>query len=143
MGDAEGGAAGQPLEVANAPKQCAQARPVGGRFDQRADCRLPRRDCGGVEQRPQKPLAEEPRAHRRHGLVEHAEERVADATAARLEELERRDRRLVEHQRVGGGQALQAREVAERVALGRAEVRERGRRCPEAGAEIADSEGRQ
>ena len=141
VGDPEGRAAGQPFEVADAAQERAQARPLGGRLDQRADRRLARRDRRGVEQRPQEPLAQEASPHRRHRLVQHAEERVPDAAPARLEQLERRDRRLVERQRVRRGQALQTREMAESVALGRAQVRERGRRRPEAGAEVADAEG--
>ena len=138
---AERRAAGQPLEVADPSQQGAQSRPLRRRLDHRADRGLARGDRGRIEKRPQEPLAEETGAHRRHGLVEDAEERVADAPAARLQELERHDGGLVQQHGVGGGQALEPRQVAERIPLGGAQIRERGAGGAQAQREIGDAEG--
>ncbi len=140
MAEPEDGAAREPLEVADAAQQPAQDVPHLRRVRQRLHRVLPRADGVGIEQRAQQPLAKEPRAHRRHRLVEHAEERVARAAVAGVEQLERLHGRRVEGERVSGVQPLQPREVPELLALRRPQVGEGAGRRLHADRELADTE---
>ena len=74
MGRAQGGAAGEPLQVADRTQAAAQGRPGGGIVDERRHCLLPRGDGHRIAQGPEQPLAEEARSHRGDGGVEHPEE---------------------------------------------------------------------
>ena len=122
MGLAERRAARQPLEVTYGPEEGAQPRAPGGLRDQRGDRGLALVDRRGIEERPEKPVTEEPRPHRRHRPVEHAEERRASVPAAALEELEGLDRRRVEDHGVHRREPREVPEVTERGALGGPEV---------------------
>ena len=141
VGDAERGAAGEPLQIADSAQERAQLRAGLGRLNERADRVLPLGDRRGVAQRLQQPLAQPPRAHRRDGLVERADERVAHAAVGRAQELERLDGRLVQRETVRSGETPEAEHVAEVLALRRPHVGERGRPRLQAQREIAHAEG--
>ena len=74
VGDAEGGAAGQALEIADRAQRRAQTRARLRRPDEGADRVLPLANARRVAQRLEHPLAQQARAHRRHRLVERADE---------------------------------------------------------------------
>ena len=143
VGHPERGAAREPGEVADRLQQPAYRRARVGRVDQRGDRVLAGGDGAGIEQRLEQPLAEQAGAHRRHGLVEHAEERVPRRSVARLEQLERPHGGLVERHAVGRLQPLQPHEVAETLALGCAEIRERRRGGRQPGAQVGHAERRE
>ena len=133
-------AAGQALEVADPAQERPEPGARGGRFHERGDGILARGDRVGIEQRPEEPLAQEPSAHRRSRLVQNAEQRGLRAAVGRLHELEGFHRGGIESERIAGMQALQTREMTERVALGRAEIREGARRCLQSDGEATDAE---
>src|SRR2546430_5908073 len=95
---------------------------------QRGDRVLALANRRGIEERAEEPLTEEPRPHRRHGLVEDAKERRARISATALEELESLDRCPIEEHGVRRRQTREVPEVPERVALRGPEIGEGERR---------------
>ena len=104
-----------------------------------ASCRRP--DGARVQKRPQQPLAEGSRAHRRPGPVEGRKERAAEVPfLGVLEELERGDGGGIEHHGVARDQALETGEVAERLALRLPQIRESSARGLETRAHVAHAQ---
>jgi hypothetical protein len=107
----------------------SQRRPLRGGLDERAHRVVPPPDRGHVAQRAQEPLAQAAGAHGGARRVEEADEGAArGALLGGLEELERRERGPVEDQGVSRREAEQAAQMAEPVALGLAQIGERGPR---------------
>ena len=140
VGDAEGGPAGQPGQVADRLQQTAQRRARLRRLDQGGDRVVTGADRGGAEQGLQHPLPQQASAHRRDRLVEDAEERVARGAVAGLQQLERAHRGLVERHAVVRPQPLQADQVAEAIALRGAHVGQGGGAGGQPGPQIAEAE---
>jgi hypothetical protein len=141
VGDAEGGAGGQPFQVAHAPQQPPERPARLRRLHERLHRVLTGGDGVPVEQRLEDPAAQQTGPHRGDGLVDDAEQRVAAAPVAGLQELQRAHRRLVEAHRPGRREAAHPGDVAETLALGGAEVAQGQRRRLHAGGHAAEVEG--
>ena len=142
MGLAEGGAAGEALEIAHPAEAATQA--VAGRRirGEGADRILSLADRRAVEERAQEPLAQEARAHGRARPVDRADERAAARPLGRgLEQLEGGDGGRVEEHRIAGHEPLDPREVRERLPLRIGEIRERGARRLQARRHRPHAEG--
>ena len=142
VGDAEGGAAGEALQVPHALQAPPEPVPGGRGVDQGGDRLLAAEDGLAVEQRAKHPLAEQAGAHGGGGGVERGKQRPpGGALLSRLEELESGHRGRVEQHRLAGDQALDSREMRQRLALGLAQVREGGAGGLQPGGERPHAEG--
>jgi hypothetical protein len=142
VGLAEGGAAGEALEIAHPAEAATQA--VAGRRirGEGADRILSLTDRRAVEERAQEPLAQQPRAHRRARPVDRPDERTAARPLGRrLEELEGGDGGRIEEHRIAGHEPLDPREVREGLTLRIGEIRERGPRRLQARRHRPHAEG--
>ncbi len=123
MRDTQRCATREPLEIADALDLLPDGRAQRGLGDQDLHGVLPVRDRRRVEQRPEQPLAERPRAHRRGGPVDDGQERAAwGAILGVLEQLERRHCGRVQRHGVARVKTLEPGEMAERLTLGVAQV---------------------
>ena len=143
VSDTERGAARQALEVAHVREQPAQLGARGRGVDQRLDGILAGGDGAEVEERPQQPLAQQPRAHRGRRFVQHAEERHPRIAVTRVDQLERLHGRGVEGHRLVAGQPREPREMPERFALSRPDIGERRSGGLEADRHVRDAERRE
>ena len=141
VGDPEGGAAREALEVADPAKLLPRGRAPGGLGDESGHRVLTSRDGVEIEQRAKKPLPEHPCSHRRRRPVEGGQERAARApVVGALEELESGHGRRVEHEGVSRSETLEPREVTEGVSLGLLEIGESGPRRLDTRAHVADAQ---
>ena len=131
---AEGDAARQAGQVADALERLAEIGEKRRRLRQGADRVEALPDLAGPEERPEEPLTKEPPAHRRAGPVHRPEERRrAAAVLQALHQLEVARGALVEGEVVLDREDLDAREVPERRLLRLLEVAEdRARRAERA-----------
>ena len=126
VGLPERGPTCEALEIADGAQARAQGGPPRRLLDQGRHRRLAPRDGSGVDERPEEPLPEEAGAHGRLRPVHGRQERATRAPLlGGLEELEGGHGGGIEDHGIARDKSLQPREMAQRLALGLAEIGER------------------